>query len=189
LSDKYGQNRETVTDETVIDSLQFEAEEVTYIEAGTDYRRGTRLYDAGVVGRLHLCLNGRELGYGNKLPATFEMSKTATAMQQMVDTTVTENRVRTTPFYCSCGDSGCTYIQWEIERVDSERLLTMETLDGDPIGDHRYRIRLATLSEAIAALLKTVTAALRASDADETVAGSLRELEHRKDRLLRWSDE
>lgn len=42
---------------TVIESIRFEAKELEYIEAGRDFREGTRLYDSGVVGDIHSFIN------------------------------------------------------------------------------------------------------------------------------------
>lgn len=170
---------------TVIESIQFEAEELEYIEAGTDFRDGTRLYDSGVIGTIHLFINDTELLVENRLPATFEITDTVRSMYQMMRNAANGHE-RTTPFCCSCGVRGCVSMDWEIEETDSGITLRMEDNIGDPIGEHTYQTQVTIICEAISELSARLIATLRDVGAEETTGGTIAEFCRWKNELDRW---
>lgn len=167
-----------MSDTRTLESIRFEAEEATYVEAGTDFRSGTRLYDSGVVGTVHLFLNGTELVAGTRLPAAFELSATVTEIYQMLATATTEGYARSHPFCCVCGAPSCTGVRWALERTDAELVLEMDDSIGNDLQAQTYRTQPDALRGALSALTETLLATLECADADATTAGTIREFQN-----------
>jgi len=178
-----------MTEPVAVESLRFEVDEPAFVTAGEDYRKHTRMYDAGVLGTVHLYVNGDELVIESRLPAAFELADTVVAMDELLKRLRDDGTVEGRPFCCSCGDRGCAYVRWTLERVDGGILLTMENLLDEPLGDHRYKLNPSLLPEAVSALAETVVTTLRSAGVEETTAGTVEEFERRRDRLREWAVE
>lgn len=171
---------------TVIESIRFEAKELEYIEAGRDFREGTRLYDSGVVGDIHSFINETELIFENRLPAAFEVSKTVRSMYQMMRNVTASGHDRTTPFCCSCGVRGCAVMEWKIEETDVGITVQMEGMMENPVGAHTYQTQVGIICEAISELSAKLIATLREAGVEKTTGGTISEFCGWKNELDRW---
>lgn len=122
-----------------IDDLRYEIEDPEYVRSGEDFRPNTRLYDVAVLGTIHLYIDGAELTHGNKLPARFDVTDTARAQLELLQSLASGGTASGEPFCCSCGDRGCAYIHWEMESTEGAEIRwQMEDLGQTKIGEHGH---------------------------------------------------
>ncbi|SFL15694.1 hypothetical protein SAMN04487950_2776 [Halogranum rubrum] len=169
-------------------TIRFETEKLDYVEAGVDFREGTRLYGSAVIGRVHLYLNGDELCVERRIPDEFDVSDTVKSMFEMSSEFERTGSASANPFCCVCGDRGCAYLDWRLETVDSETRLIMEDLVGNPIGAHQYRLQPKTLYNAVAELAETVVATMKDAGIRRTTAGTIQEFVDWHQQLVQWKE-
>lgn len=172
----------------ILRRIRFETERLDCVEAGVDFREGTRLYESAIVGRIHLYLNGDELRVERRIPDDFDVSDTVKAMFEMSSEFERIGSASANPFCCVCGDRGCAYLDWRLERVDSETRLIMEDLVGNPIGAHQYRVQPKTLYKAVAELAETVVVTMEDADVRQTTAGTIQEFVDWHEQLIQWEE-
>lgn len=190
-----------MTESTPVESLRFVTDDLAYVEAGRDFRAGVRLYDAAVTGRIQLLVDETELLVDDVAPAAFDVSETVGAMYRALAELESTDTVRTMPFCCLCGTRACAYIRWQLECLEGDEevpngnhdgsdgdraatvRLTIETLAGDPIGEHRYDVARPTLEAAVADLVAAVLETFEQADAVETDAGTIAEVREWERRL------
>lgn len=67
-----------------------------------------------------------------------------------------ESIEETEPFVCTCGDTGCAYIVWDMHRSNGRVLIKMKDLMERPIGKHFYSIPKRTFLRAFLSLFDAV---------------------------------
>lgn len=172
----------------ILEAIRFETEGLDYVEAGRDFREGTRLYASAVTGRIHLYLNEEELRVERRIPDDFDVSDTVKSMFEMCSEFESTGSVNDTPFCCICGDRKCAYIKWILETMDSETRLIMEDLLDNPIGAHQYHLQPETLYSAVAELAKTVVTTMDDAGIRRTTAGTIQEFADWHKQLVQWGD-
>ena len=177
-----------MNDIPVLSTIRFETEGLDYVEAGSDFREGTRLYESAVTGRIHLYLDGNELRVERRIPDDFDVLDTVKAMFELCIEFERTGSASVNPFCCICGDRGCAYIDWRLETGDSETRLIMEDLAGDPIGAHQYRLHSGTLYSAIAEVAESVVATMEEAGIKRTTAGTVQEVVDWREQLVRWEE-
>lgn len=170
-----------------VESIRFKVDTMQYVEAGRDFREGTRLYDSAITGRVHLFINDDEFRVEKRIPDVFDVSDTVRAMHEMLNEVVQSGAATREPFCCNCGDRGCPYIRWQLDATDASVRLTVENLVGDPIGAHVYHLPLETLALAIADLAETLGDSMESAGWERTSAGTIDGFERRHAELQHWA--
>ena len=106
----------------------------------------------GVFADISLLIDGDEV-----ISQEFEMTGTVANFDNAIGVLCKfESIEEIEPFVCTCGDTGCAYIEWDMHRSNGRILIKMENLLGDPIGKHFYSIPKRTFLRAFLSLFDTV---------------------------------
>lgn len=131
------------------ESLNFEIDDIRYVEADEDFSSGYSSYGSTIFAEIHLYINEKEITHENKLPADFDLVDTAKAQAEIIEA-LNENQEYTgKPFCCTCGDRGCAYIHWSVSIANNKIELVMEDLLEEEIGDHKYALPISVFKKAL----------------------------------------